>query len=95
MQYLVIDKKERFWEIDLFRGIAIIMMIIFHIFFDLDFFNIYKQNLYSGFFLIFGFHEIITQDGNNLQKVVSNKRVRICAKATYTSDSMTRGSLEN
>ncbi len=31
---------ERFWEIDAFRGIAIIMMIVYHGFFDLNYFKI-------------------------------------------------------
>jgi uncharacterized membrane protein len=31
--------KKRFWEIDFFRGIAIILMIIFHILWNLDHFN--------------------------------------------------------
>ncbi len=46
-------KNERFWEIDLLRGIAIIMMIIFHILFDLVFLGIVKINLYSGLNLLF------------------------------------------
>lgn len=45
--------NERFWEIDFLRGIAIIMMIIFHILFDLVFFKIVKFNLYSGPNLLF------------------------------------------
>lgn len=44
---------KRFWEIDLLRGIAVIMMIIFHFFYDLNHFNIYKISLYSGNFLIY------------------------------------------
>jgi uncharacterized membrane protein len=46
-------KNQRFWEIDLLRGIAIIMMIIFHILFDLDFLGIIQMNLYSGVNLLF------------------------------------------
>jgi uncharacterized membrane protein len=45
--------NKRFWEIDFFRGIAIIMMIIFHFFYDLKFFGFYKINLDSGFWWIF------------------------------------------
>ncbi|MGC9517294.1 MAG: heparan-alpha-glucosaminide N-acetyltransferase [Methanomicrobiales archaeon] len=41
--------KTRFWEIDLLRGLAIILMIIFHFIFDLNYFNIYNFNLSSGF----------------------------------------------
>ena len=46
-------KNERYWEIDFLRGIAVIMMIIFHILFDLVFFNIVKINLYSTLNLMF------------------------------------------
>lgn len=35
-----IPKKDRYWEIDTARGIAIIMMMFFHIVFDLTFFGI-------------------------------------------------------
>ena len=37
---------DRFWEIDFLRGSAIIMMIIYHIIFDLNYFNIVSINLY-------------------------------------------------
>lgn len=43
--------NQRFWEIDALRGIAIIMMVVFHFFFDLNFLNLYKTNLDSGFWL--------------------------------------------
>jgi uncharacterized membrane protein len=45
--------EERFWEIDFLRGVAVIMMIIFHIFFDLNYFNIYNVDLVSGFWFLF------------------------------------------
>ena len=45
--------KERFWEIDFLRGIAIIMMVIYHIIFDLNYFEIYATDLYSAPVLIF------------------------------------------
>jgi len=48
----VTNNTKRFWEIDLLRGIAVIMMIIFHILYDLNYFNIYKLELYSGLFLL-------------------------------------------
>ena len=43
----------RLWEIDLLRSIAVFMMIIFHILFDLNFFQVYSIELYSGFMLPF------------------------------------------
>jgi uncharacterized membrane protein len=45
--------RGRFWEIDLLRGIAIIMMIVFHFLYDLNYFNIYNLDLYSGYLLIY------------------------------------------
>lgn len=39
---------KRFWEIDLLRGLAVLGMIIFHIFFMLDFYGIFQQELYEG-----------------------------------------------
>lgn len=44
---------KRFWEIDVLRGIAIVMMIVFHFLYDLNYFNIYRLSLYSGYFLIY------------------------------------------
>lgn len=38
----------RLWEIDLMRGIAIILMIFFHFFYDLNHFSITNMKLYSG-----------------------------------------------
>ncbi len=46
-------KPERFWEIDFLRGIAIVMMVIFHILYDLDFFGLIKVNISSGFWFFF------------------------------------------
>jgi uncharacterized membrane protein len=40
--------RERFWEVDFIRGIAIVMVIFFHILIDFNFFNIYKINVFSG-----------------------------------------------
>lgn len=44
--------KTRFWEIDALRGIAIILMISFHILFDLNYFHYFYINLSSGYLLI-------------------------------------------
>jgi uncharacterized membrane protein len=45
--------NERFWEVDSLRGLAIIMMITYHLLFDLTFFGIYPFDVYSGFLWIF------------------------------------------
>ena len=44
---------ERFWELDLLRGVAILMMILFHLMFDLAYFNAVDLNVRSGFWLYF------------------------------------------
>lgn len=46
------NKPERFWEIDFIRGIAIIMMLIFHTIFDLYFLRITSFNPASFPFII-------------------------------------------
>lgn len=45
--------SDRFWEIDLLRGIAILMMIAYHLFFDLNYFGVYTTDLYSLPVLLF------------------------------------------
>ena len=47
--------KERFLEIDMARGIAIVMMIIFHTLFDLNFFGIAPVDVYTGFWRYFAY----------------------------------------
>ncbi len=46
--------EKRFWEIDFLRGLAIIMMIVFHLLYDLTYFGGCDLNLHSGFWLYFG-----------------------------------------
>ncbi len=43
----------RYWEIDFLRGVAIIMMIVFHVIFDMYYFANYEINLQSGFWWLF------------------------------------------
>jgi len=45
--------EKRFWEIDFLRGLAIIMMIIYHFLYDLNYFGNYNFDLSSGFWLYF------------------------------------------
>lgn len=46
-------ENSRIAEVDFFRGIAILMMAVFHFTWDLDYFGIASQNLYAGFWGIF------------------------------------------
>ena len=50
---MVKKSYERFWEIDLLRGTAVVMLIVFHFLYDLNYFDIYNISLYSGYFLIY------------------------------------------
>ncbi len=43
----------RFAELDILRGIAISMVVIFHLFFDLDYLGIIENGMYEGAWLIF------------------------------------------
>lgn len=40
--------KDRLWEIDFLRGIAIILMIIFHFIYDLNHFSVIQYRLWTG-----------------------------------------------
>lgn len=46
------DKKQRFWQFDLLRGLAVIGMIVFHAFYMLDFYNVLSQQMRSGWWLV-------------------------------------------
>lgn len=43
----------RFWELDFFRGVAVIMMILYHLLYDLSYFGGYRIDVHSGFWLYF------------------------------------------
>lgn len=42
------DINKRFWEIDVLRGLAIVMMISYHFLFDLNYFGVWSLNISSG-----------------------------------------------
>ncbi|KXS43653.1 MAG: hypothetical protein AWU59_995 [Methanolobus sp. T82-4] len=54
------DYEKRFWEVDVFRGLAIIFMVIYHVFFDLEFMGIYESGVRSGLMLFIGRSSAIT-----------------------------------
>ncbi len=39
--------QKRFWELDFLRGVAILMMIVYHTIFDLDFLKIVEMDIHS------------------------------------------------
>lgn len=45
--------SKRFWEVDVTRGIAVALMIVYHFLFDLDYFGLVKLDFASGFLLLF------------------------------------------
>jgi len=49
------DAASRFPEIDTARGIAILMMVLFHMLFDLNYFQIFIIQVYAGFWRYFAF----------------------------------------
>jgi uncharacterized membrane protein len=52
---MIMNVVPRYPEIDMFRGIAILMMIFFHIVFDLSFFGISAADVSSGFWKYFAY----------------------------------------
>lgn len=41
----------RFWEVDLLRGLAIVLMVLYHLVFDLNYFAVYDIDIFSGLWL--------------------------------------------
>ncbi|MFA5108693.1 MAG: heparan-alpha-glucosaminide N-acetyltransferase [Candidatus Micrarchaeia archaeon] len=48
------NSQKRFEEIDILRGIAILMVVVFHIFYDLNYFHIASFDMHSGALMLFG-----------------------------------------
>jgi uncharacterized membrane protein len=46
---MVESPTARFWEVDLLRGVAIVLMVLYHFVFDLDYFAVYDIEVTSGF----------------------------------------------
>jgi uncharacterized membrane protein len=46
--------EKRFWEIDLMRGLAIVLMVVFHLLYDLNYFSGYGFDLNSGIWMYVG-----------------------------------------
>ena len=42
------DLNQRFWEIDVIRGLAIVMMVTYHLLFDMAFFGVYTLDVSTG-----------------------------------------------
>lgn len=47
------SRPTRFWELDFIRGLAVVMMVLYHAFYDLDYFDGYPLNVRSGPWLYF------------------------------------------
>jgi uncharacterized membrane protein len=43
----------RLWEVDLLRGVAVVMMVLFHLVFDLSYFGVCKLDVHSCFWFFF------------------------------------------
>ncbi|MEW6171680.1 MAG: heparan-alpha-glucosaminide N-acetyltransferase domain-containing protein [Bacillota bacterium] len=43
----------RLWEVDALRGIAIVMMVVYHLAWDLHYFGVYEKDVNVGFWTFF------------------------------------------
>ncbi len=46
--------SRRYWEVDALRGLAIALMVIYHLAFDLTYFGHYHANVFTGGWRVFG-----------------------------------------
>lgn len=51
----IVSGLHRYPELDACRGIAIVMMVIFHLVFDLSFFSLFSVDVQEGFWRMFGY----------------------------------------
>lgn len=49
---MVESRTSRFWEVDFLRGCAIVLMVLYHLVFDLNYFAVYDIDASSGFWLM-------------------------------------------
>ena len=67
----------RYFEIDILRGIAVIIMILFHFLFDLNYFAIMPVNTATGFWRILGYATAITFVAvAGISAYISNERAK-------------------
>ena len=79
----------RYLEIDILRGIAIVMMVWFHLLFDLNYFAIAPVDTSAGFWRIFGYTTaVIFVAVAGISAYISNGR----AKQRYSSESSNENS---
>ena len=82
-------KASRYLEIDILRGIAIVMMVWFHLLFDLNYFAIAPVDTSAGFWRIFGYTTaVIFVAVAGISAYISNER----AKQRYSSENNTENS---
>lgn len=48
-----VARVKRFWEVDSFRGLAIVMMVTYHLAFDLNYFGVYAIDVSAGGWRVF------------------------------------------
>ena len=49
------ESSSRLWEIDTLRGVAILMMILYHTVYDLSFFSLWPVDVLTGFWRYFAY----------------------------------------
>lgn len=82
-------KASRYLEIDILRGIAIVMMVWFHLLFDLNYFAIAPVDTSAGFWRIFGYTTaVIFVAIAGISAYISNER----AKHRFSSENSNENS---